>query len=175
MLLFPRGFADDTPDGLHNPLQFPSLFTHKNWPYNYDGVMLNASDRNNNVWTTGLDPTQLIALCKDRGGKTAKLVFWEKKGLYTELTAEEYANIFVRYSPAGENDPAQRERLRDDILGTSDGVPGLLQNDALVLISGVPNAIPRDIFYKEENRDRIRDPRQFGSDGDKRGPMTGLL
>jgi hypothetical protein len=36
--------------------------------------MLNASDRNNNVWTTGLDPTQLIALCKDRAGKTAKLV-----------------------------------------------------------------------------------------------------
>ena len=46
---FRRGFADDTPDGMHNPVQFPSLFTNRNWPYNYDGVMLNASDRNNNV------------------------------------------------------------------------------------------------------------------------------
>ena len=175
LLLFPRGFADDTPDGLHNPLQFPSLFTNRNWPYNYDGVMLNASDRNNNVWTTGLDPTQLIALCKDRGGKTAKLVFWEKKGLYTELTAEEYADIFVRYSPAGQSDPAQRDKLRSDILGVSDGVPGLLQDDAIVLIRGVPNAIPQDVFDKEENKDRIRDPGQFGSDGGKRGPMIGLL
>jgi hypothetical protein len=175
LLLFPRGFADDTPDGLHNPLQFPSLFTHRNWPYNYDGVMINASDRNNNVWTAGIDPTELIALCKDRGGQTAKLVFWEKKGLYTELTAQEYADIFVRHSPAGENDPAARERLRDDILGTSDGVPGMLESDAVAFISGVPNAIPKDIFQKPENKDRIREPAQFGIDGAKRGPMIGLL
>jgi len=175
LLLFPRGFADDTPDGLHNPLQFPSLFTHRNWPYNYDGVMLNPSDRNNNVWTAGIDPTELIALCSDRGGKTAKLVFWEKKGLYTELTAEEYTDIFVRYSPAGRNDQTRRDTLRSDMLGISDGIPGLLRDDAVVLIRGVPNAVPKEIFEREENKTRIREPRQFGSDGDKRGPMIGLL
>ena len=175
LLLFPRGFADDTPDGLHNPLQFPSLFTHRNWPYNYDGVMLNASDRNNNVWTAGIDPTELIALCKDRGGKTAQLVFWEKKGLYTELSAEEYAGIFVRYSPIAEHDPAQRKKLVDDMLGISDGVPGLLAPDGVTLIKGVPNAVPKDIFDREENKNRIRDPEQFGTDGKMRGPMTGLL
>ena len=175
LILFPRGFADDTPDGMHNPVQFPSLFTNMNWPYNYDGVMLNASDRNNNVWTGGIDPTQLVALCKDRAGKTAELVFWEKKGLYTELSAREYAEIFARYSPAGEADPAARERLRDDITGESDGVPGLLNNDAVVLLKGVPNIIPRDVFDKPENRERIREPRQFGSDGDKRGALIGLL
>jgi hypothetical protein len=131
---------------MHNPVQFPSLFTNRNWPYNYDGVMLNASDRNNNVWTGGIDPTQLVALCKDRAGKTAKLVFWEKKGLYAELTAKEYAEIFVRYSPAGQTDPVRRDKLRDDILGVSDGMPGLLRNDSVVLMRGVPNAIPDDLF-----------------------------
>jgi hypothetical protein len=175
LLLFPRGFADDTPDGMHNPVQFPSLFTNRNWPYNYDGVMLNASDRNNNVWTGGIDPTQLVGLCKDRAGQTAKLVFWEKKGLYTELTAKEYADIFVRYSPAGEREPVKREKLRDDITGDLDGVPGLLNTDSVVLLKGVPNIIPREIFDKVENRTRIREPGQFGRDGDKRGALIGLL
>jgi hypothetical protein len=175
LLLFPRGFADDTPDGMHNPVQFPSLFTNRNWPYNYDGVMLNASDRNNNVWTGGIDPTQLVGLCKDRAGETAKLVFWEKKGLYTELTAREYADIFVRYSPAGEHDPVKREKLRDDITGDLDGVPGLLNNDSVVLLKGVPNIIPREMFDKTENRSRIREPGQFGKDGDKRGALIALL
>jgi len=175
LLLFPRGFADDTPDGMHNPVQFPSLFTNRNWPYNYDGVMLNASDRNNNVWTGGIDPSQLVALCKDRAGKTADLVFWEKKGLYTELTAKEYAEIFVRYSPAGRDDIARREMLRDDITGDSDGVPGLLNNDAVVLLKGVPNIIPKDFFERAENKDRIREARQFGRDGDKRGALIALL
>jgi hypothetical protein len=175
LLIFPRGFADDTPDGIHNPVQFPSLFTNRNWPYNYDGVMLNASDRNNNVWTGGIDPTQLVALCKDRAGKTAELVFWEKKGLYTELSAKEYAEIFVRHSPAGRDDPAQRERLRDDITGESDGIPGLLNNDSVVLLKGVPNIIPRDIFDKAESKGRTRESRQFGSDGAKRGALIALL
>ena len=175
LLLFPRGFADDTPDGMHNPVQFPSLFTNGNWPYNYDGVMLNASDRNNNVWTGGIDPTQLVALCKDRAGKTADLVFWEKKGLYTELSAREYAEIFVRHSPAGHNDPAERERLRDDITGVSDGVPGMLDSDSVVLLKGVPNIIPKEVYDLEVNKNRLREARQFGRDGDKRGALIALL
>ena len=177
LLMFPRGFADDTPDGLHNSLQFPSLFTHMNWPYNYDGVMLNASDRNNNVWTTGLDLTQLVSLCKDRGGATSKLAFWEEQGLYSELTAEQYADIVVCHSPAVMFDSTQKEKLKDDILGVSDGVPGLLSTDAVVLINGIPGVIPDKVFNNPDNAkfNRIRTPAQFGPDGDKRGPMVGLL
>lgn len=175
LLLFPRGYADDTPDGLHNPLQFPSLFTHKNWPYNYDGVMLNASDRNNNVWTTGLDLSQIVALCKDRGGKSASLVFWEKKGMYAELSALDYANIVVCHAPAVKHNAGMRDTLRNDILGESDGVPGLLRNDGMALIRGVPFAIPSSYFKRQSNGQRIRDPKDFGTDGQARGPMTGLL
>lgn len=175
LLIFPRGFADDTPDGLHNPLQFPSLFTHNNWPFNYDGVMLNASDRNNNVWTTGLDVSQIVALCKDRGGKAANLVFWEEKGMYSEITAEQYADVVVCHAPAVQYDPSLRKALRDDILGESDGVPGMLRNDGMALIRGVPFAIPGSYFKREDNKNRIKDPADFGLDGKERGAMTALL
>lgn len=175
LLIFPRGYADDTPDGLHNPLQFPSLFTHRNWPYNYDGVMLNASDRNNNVWTTGLDLSQIVALCKDRGGKSAGLVFWEEKGMYADLSALDYANIVVCHAPAVLHDPAQRAVLREDVLGESDGVPGLLRNDGVALIRGVPFAVPSSYFKRKSNDGRIRDPKDFGTDGKARGAVTGLL
>lgn len=177
LLLFPRGYADDTPDGLHNPLQFPSLFTHMNWPFNYDGVMLNASDRNNNVWTAGVDPTELVALCRNRSGKAAKFVFWAEKGMYHEITAEQYADIFVAYAPAAQHDPTQREKLRHDILGLSDGVPGLLRNDGVALISGVPGALPKEVRRHPDNEKfgRVRAPKEFGSDGKKRGPLVGLL
>jgi len=175
LIMFPRGFADDTPDGLHNPLQFPSLYTHLNWPFNSDGVMLNASDRNNNVWTTGLDLTQLVALCSDRGGKAAKILFWEEQGLYSAITAEQYADIILSRSPAVMHNPEMRKNLVEDILGVSDGVPGLLNPDATVLIKGVPGAIPKDILESPMNAGRIRLPEQFGDDGKERGPMVGLL
>ncbi len=177
LLIFPRGYADDTPDGLHNPLQFPSLFTHMNWPFNYDGVMLNPSDRNNNVWTTGIDPTELVALCNNRGGKTAKIMFWAEKGMYAEISAEQYADIFVANAPAVRHDPAQREKLRRDILGVSDGVPGMLRNDGMALISGVPGALPKEVRNHPDNKkfDRMHEPKDFGSDGKNRGALVGML
>ncbi|MBI5471006.1 MAG: hypothetical protein HY961_01530 [Ignavibacteriae bacterium] len=175
LVMMPRGFADDTPDGLHNPLQFPSLFTHLNWPFNIDGVMLNASDRNNNVWTTGLDLTQLVALCNDRGGKTAKIIFWEEQGLYSALSAAEYADIVVSRSPAVMHNGSMRKKLVDDILGVSDGVPGLLDPEAMVLIKGVPGAIPDEIVDRPGNAHRLRSPGDFGDDGKQRGPLVGLL
>jgi hypothetical protein len=177
VLMFPRGFADDTPDGLHNPLQFPSLFTHMNWPFNYDGVMLDASDRNNNVWTTGLDLSQLVALCSDRGGKTAKLAFWEKPGIYSVLTARQFADIIVTYAPAVLHDPSQQNKLVEDILGESDGIPGVLDSDAMVLVRGVPGTVPKELYDFPENRERnrIRTPDEFGTDGKKRGPFVALL
>lgn len=176
LLIFPRGFADDTPDGLHNPLQFPSLFTNNNWPFNYDGVMLNASDRNNNVWTTGLDVSQIVALCNDRGGKAANLITKKAdRGMYSEISAEQYADIVVCHAPAVKMDSTLRKVLRDDILGESDGVPGLLRNDGMALVRGVPFAIPGSYFKRPENADRIRNPEDFGDDGKERGAVTALL
>ena len=58
-----------------------------------------------------LIPANWLRCARTGAGKTADLVFWEKKGLYTELTAKEYAEIFVRYSPAGRDDIARREML----------------------------------------------------------------
>ena len=103
--LMPRGYFDDTPDAIHNPLQFPVLFTRGNWPYNYDGVMLNASDRNNNVWTVSFDPSEFVGLCTDRGGRTANLLFWMQPGIFSALTAKEYADLLVAYSPVAEFTP----------------------------------------------------------------------
>ena len=54
-------------------------------------------------------------------------------------------------------------------------MPGLLNNDAVVLLKGVPNIIPKDFFERADNKDRIREARQFGRDGDKRGALIALL
>ena len=177
VLMMPRGYFDDTPDGIHDPLQYPVLYTRHNWPYNYDGVMLNASDRNNNVWTISFDPSEFVGLCNDRGGKTSKLLFWSEPGIFHDVTANQYAEYLAQYSPAVVHDPAQFEPLRDDILGTSDGIPGVLHNDAVVLVNGVPDAIPKDIMNHPDNvrNNRIRSPEEFGADGKLRGGMVALL
>jgi hypothetical protein len=66
MLSQPRGYADISPNALYDNVQFPLLFTRHAWPYNYDGSLVNAGDRNSSVWTTALDFTGLIGLAKDR-------------------------------------------------------------------------------------------------------------
>lgn len=177
LITSPRGYADDMPDGLLNPLQFPSLFTHLNWPFNYNGVILRGSDRNNNVWSAALDLSGLVALCSDRGGSLEKITSPKDRGLYSEITAREYAEIFVENSPIVMHDPTQREILIQDILGNSDGVPGLLRNDCLVLVKGVPGVIPQDVLYHPENikHQRLRDACEFEPDGNNRGPMLGFL
>ncbi len=175
--MMPRGYFDDTPDAIHNPLQYPVLFTRKNWPFNYDGVMLNASDRNNNVWTISFDPSQLVGLCTNRGGKTSKWLFWIEPGIFSAMTAEQYANLLVKYSPAVEHDPAQHDKLRDDILGVSDGMPGVLPNDGIVLIDDIPDVVPKAILNHPDNKanNRVRKASEFGSDGKYRSQMTGML
>lgn len=177
VLMMPRGYFDDTPDAIHNPLQYPVLFTRDNWPYNYDGVMLNASDRNNNVWTVSFDPSQLAALAKNRLGRTSQLLFWREADIFSAMTAEEYADLLVRYAPAVRYDPTQRQKLRDDILGTSDGVPGVLRNDAMVLITEAWGAFTDDILKHPDNATyhRLRKAKEFGPDGKYRGQMTGML
>ncbi len=175
--LMPRGYFDDTPDAIHDPLQYPVLFTRQNWPFNYDGVMLNASDRNNNVWTVSFDPSEFVALCKDRGGKTENLIFWREPGIFSLLTAKEYADMILEYSPAVLYDHSNLEKLRGDILGTSDGMPGILRNDATVIIKGTDAYVTKEVINHPDNKEynRIRDAAEFGIDGDKRGQMTGML
>ncbi len=175
--LMPRGYFDDTPDAIHNPLQYPVLFTRGNWPYNYDGVMLNASDRNNNVWTVSFDPSEFVGLCKDRGGKTANLLFWIEPGVFSAVTAREYADLLVSFSPAAEADPASADALREDILGTSDGMPGILRNDAVVIVDGTTAYLSKEVVDHPDNQKyhRIRKAEEFGDDGNLRNQMTGLL
>lgn len=175
--LMPRGYFDDTPDAIHNPLQYPILFTRNNWPFNYDGVMLNASDRNNNVWTVSFDPSEFVALCNDRGGKTENLLFWREPGIFSLLTAKEYAEMILEYSPAVLHDRSQFEILRDDILGTSDGIPGILRTDATVIIKGTDAYVTKEVMDHPDNKkfNRIRDAKEFGIDGDMRDQMTGML
>ena len=175
--MMPRGYFDDTPDAIHDPLQYPVLFTRGNWPYNYDGVMLNASDRNNNVWTVSFDPSEFVGLCKDRGGRTANLLFWMEPGVFSSVTAAEYAELLVSFSPAAQADPSRAAALRDDILGTSDGMPGILHNDAVVIIDGTSDYLSKEVYDHPDNKkyNRIRKADEFGTDGKERGQMTGLL
>ena len=175
--LMPRGYFDDTPDAIHNPLQYPTLFTRGNWPFNYDGVMLNASDRNNNVWTVSFDPSEFVALCSDRGGQTENLLFWKQPGIFSLLTAKEYAEMMVEYAPAVIHDRSNFEKLRDDILGTSDGMPGILRTDATVIIEGTDAYVSKEVVNHPDNKkyNRVRAAAEFGSDGEMRSQMTGML
>ncbi len=175
--LMPRGYFDDTPDAIHNPLQYPTLFTRGNWPFNYDGVMLNSSDRNNNVWTVSFDPSEFVALCKARGGKTENLLFWKEPGIFSTMTAKGYAELMIEYAPAVLHDRTQFEILRDDILGTSDGLPGILRKDATVIVEGTDAYISKEVLNHPDNKkyNRIRKASEFGSDGEYRNQMTGML
>jgi hypothetical protein len=174
MLMQPRGFADDTPDGLFHAIQLPSLYTRGNHPFNFDGNFVNADDRNNGVWTIALDPTELVSLCKDRAGTLARLGF-AARGLYHEFSAAEFAELQVAFSPAVIHDPSAAARLRNDILGKSDGVPGLLDRDSLLLVPGLPGSIPDDVRNHEQNRKtgRNRSPESFGGDARHRAAVLG--
>jgi hypothetical protein len=174
MLLQPRGFADDTPDGLFNAMQIPVLYTRRNWPYNYDGNFVNSGDRNNGVWTVALDITALVGLCDDRGGGLGKLAP-DSKTIYNEFTAEELATLMVSASPAAIAHPEAAAALRADILGASDGVPGLLRADSIVLVPGLPGSIPESVRQHPANRSagRNRSSASFGGDAGFRDAVLG--
>ncbi len=181
MLAEPRGWADDTPDAIHNPNQFPVLYTHMNWPYNVDGVLINASDRNNNVWTGALEFTGLIGLSADRAGGTQKLLFWQEQSVYADFTAAELADVLLYYSPAvtRANSPeagrAKLDALTADVLGTSDGVPGLLDPDSVVVMRGLPNVIPEAVYNHPANAGRRRTAKEYGGDAEYRNLLVGML
>jgi hypothetical protein len=173
MLLQPRGYPDDTADALHDPVQLPSIFTQRNWPYNYDGALENASDRNNSVWTGALDFTGLIGLCSDRGTSGRWPLWWERSSVYSLLSSGTYADMMTRYSPAVRWNPAVQQQWVDDILGVSDGVPGLLDPDSVVVMKGV--AMPDDIYDHPANASRRRQASDFGLDGPPRSGTLALL
>lgn len=174
MLMQPRGFADDTPDGLFQAIQLPSLYTRRNHPFNFDGNFVNADDRNNGVWTIALDPTELVSLCNDRAGKLARSGL-TARSIYHEFSAAELAELQVAFSPAALHDPRAAARLRDDILGVTDGVPGLLDRDSLLLVPGLPNSIPKGIRNHPDNvrAGRNRAPASFGGDARHRAAVLG--
>jgi hypothetical protein len=177
MLMQPRGSADDTPDALHDPDQMPSIFTQHNWPYNYDGVLENPSDRNNGVWTGALDFTGLIGLAADRGDSTSWVLYWEPPSIYSLLPAETFADMMTRYSPAARWDPARQRELVDDILGVSDGVPGMLDPDSVVVMQGP--AMPDDVYNHPvngpKNRCERRTAKYYGGDAPARVNTLALL
>ncbi len=174
MLVQPRGYADDSPNAVHDPNQLPSLYTRLNWPFNYDGALMNAADRNNGVWTGALDFTGLIGLAKDRADATLP---WNPRSVYADLPADTMADMMVRYSPAVAHDPSQLAVLRNDILGTSDGVPGLLRTDSVVVMDGFQQALPPSLLTHPENlaNDRVRRPRDYPGDAHLRGGVMALL
>lgn len=167
MLAQPRGYADVMTDGMFNTMQLPTLYTRHAWPANSDGAQSNDTDRNNTVWTGALDFTGLIDLCGDRGSSVT--LPWEPSTIFDELDCETFADLMTRGSPAAKHDPALQRVLMDDILGLSDGVPGMLDADSMVVMQ--TTTIPKSIVQSQPNIDagRIRKPKDFPGDGRMRG------
>jgi hypothetical protein len=174
MLVQPRGSPDDTPDALHQGVQIPSLFTWGNWPYNSTGAF-DANNLNNVVWTGSIDFTGLVGLAGDRANSRAGILYWEPPSIYSLLPAETYADIITRNSPAARWDPASRRALVDDILGLSDGTPGLLHTDSTVVLEGPSGAMPRAVFEHPANAGRRRTPADYGLEGERSASMLALL
>ena len=177
MRLHPRGYADVTSNARFNATQFAPLFMQRYWPSNSDGAVLNASDRNSVVWTSTLDFSGLVGLASDRGGAQAGALYWEEESIYSLFNARELAELMVYLSPAALHDPALGRALRDDILGVSDGVPGLLDPGSVFVMEGPAGVIPPEILNHPENQrnDRIRRAADYGGDAEMRGPMLALL
>jgi hypothetical protein len=177
MLTQPPGFADISPNALYDNVQFPLLYTRHVWPYNYDGSLINASDRNSSVWTTALDFTGLIGLAGDRSAAGQAPLYWETTSVYRGLSAEQFADLMVFDSPAVRFDPSQRKILRDDILGTSDGVPGLLRPDCVSVVDGAPGGmVPPAVLAKARlTENLVHEPREFGGDAAERGAVVALV
>ncbi len=170
MLLQPRGYADDTPDARHDPVQIPTLLPEQAWPYNFDGALVNASDRNNSVWTAALDFTGLIGLCRERAGAGRKSLYWESDSVYYHLPCERFANLITQYAPAVVDDPSRQRSLADDILGISDGIPGMLRQDSVIVMDNGSGVMPKEIFDNPVNRGRQRTASFYGEDAAQRGP-----
>jgi hypothetical protein len=177
MLLQPRGYADVSSNARYNASQFPPLLTQHYWPSNSDGAVLNGADRNSVVWTTTMDFSGLVGLARDRGGSQSGALYWEEKSIYDLFTAKELAELMVHGAPATLFDPKREAELRDDILGVSDGVPGMMDPDSVYVMEGPGGVIPPEILNSPKNQraGRIRKASDFGGDAALRGPLLALL
>lgn len=177
MLVQPRGYADDSPNALHDPNQLPIVLTYRNWPYNFDGSFSDPSDRNNGVWTGAIDFTGLISLAGDRSTGQQQGLYWEPPSVYSLLDAEVYADMMVAGSPAASHDPASARAWKDDILGYSDGIPGLLHPDNVVVMKNALGALPERVLNHPQNvaQGRIRKFADYGGDAENRGSMLVLF
>lgn len=175
MLVQPRGYADVSANARYDASQFPPLYTQNYYPSNSDGSMANSNDRDNIAWTGTMDFSGLVALANDRSGSTT--LYWEPPSIYGEFDARALADLMVYLAPASLHDPAQRVALREDILGNSDGVPGLLDPASVYVMPGPPNAIPASVLNHPANvsHGRVRHPADFGGDAPERGPLMALL
>jgi hypothetical protein len=124
-----------------------------------------------------VDFTGLISLAGDRSGGRSGALFWEPRGVYSLLPAELYADIMVANSPAVSANPNLRQALKDDILGYSDGVPGLLDPSNVVVMKNDLGALPDRVLHHSENQKnkRIRTPADYGGDAAQRGSMMVLF
>lgn len=171
MLAQPRGFADVTTDGMFNAIQLPTLYTRHGWPANSEGGQSNGTDRNNTVWTGALDFTGLINLCSDRGGAT-KLP-WEQETVFNTLSCDDFVDLMTRYAPATLHDPKNQDILNKDILGTSDGVPGMLAPNSMVVMESP--TVGKTFVDMPINEGRVRKPADFGGDSKYRGAGMAAL
>ncbi len=175
MLVQPRGFADVSPNARYDASQFPPLYTQRYFPSNSDGSILNAADRDNIAWTGTMDFSGLVGLARDRGSSVQ--LPWEPRSVYDAFTAEELADLMVYLSPAGMNDPGKRAELARDILGVSDGIPGLMDPASMYVMAGPPNTVPAAVFNHPDNQrfHRQKAPEDYGGDAPLRGPLMALL
>lgn len=174
LLTQPRGYADVVPDARNNLQQLPNLYTWHNWPSNTDGAAPDATDRNNIVWTGTLDFTGLIGTCSERAGSVA--LPWEHTGVLSVNPCETLVDMMTRYSPVGVSQPERLPEIKADILGTSDGVPGMINPADVYVMKGSP-AIPDAVYDHPDNiaNNRQRTAEDMGGDAKQRGSLVAIL
>ncbi|MEZ4315894.1 MAG: hypothetical protein R3F61_00245 [Myxococcota bacterium] len=170
ILLQPRGWADVTGDARYNTIQIPPLYTQGAWPSNSNGAIFDDTDRNNTVWTGALDFTGQIGLCEERSAALP----WEEPSPFHALTCDELVDVWVDFSPAATAGPEYTAKMKADILGTLDGVPGLL-DAASVRVFQLTKSIPDELFQMEANEGRRRTPADYGPQGELRNTSLALL
>ncbi len=175
VLLHPRGSADDTPDGMHQAVQMPSIYTWRNWPYNADGALENASDRNNVVWTGSIDFTGLVGLSSDRANGRSGALYWEPASIFSLMPARAYAELITREAPLVQAYPDRKEALIGDILGTTDGVPGMLDPTSIAVLNAPSGSMPSAVFNLAANAPRRRKPADYGGDAPARAGTLAIF
>lgn len=173
MLVQPRGYADVNSDAAFNTMQLPPLYTRHLWPANVNGAIFDPVDRNNTVWSGALDFTGLIGLCRQRGGQTQ--VPGETTGGHIgAMDCEKFARMMVAMAPSAKDDAA-REALVTDILGTEDGIPGMLGPEGIVVIPGPGTILPEEVKDAARAHGRLREFEYYGKAGESRRSSMALL